>query len=240
MDFLSKFRKKEPERICTAVIVAAGSSARMGFDKLTAELAGEPVILRSIRAFQAAPCIQEIVVVTRDDLIGPVAALCKENGLDKVSKVIRGGATRTQSARLGTLEARRDANLIAIHDAARPLVPAEVIQAAVEQAGKNGAAAPSIPLKDTVKQVQGGIVKTTLDRSLLQAVQTPQVFDADLIRAALQKALDDRADLTDDCMAVERLGMQVVLTPGSERNIKLTTPQDLTLAEAILDREALG
>ena len=158
--------------------------------------------------------------------------------LTKVSKVIRGGENRTQSARLGTLEARQDTPLIAIHDGARPFVPVQVIEDAVAQAAKNGAAAPAIPVKDTIKLAENGIVTQTPDRASLYAVQTPQVFDASLIRAALQKALDDGAAVTDDCAAVERLGMKVVLTRGDERNIKLTTPADLLVGQLLAEEMA--
>ena len=166
-----------------------------------------------------------------------VARLCQDYGLTKVTKVIRGGDTRTQSARLGTLECSGRAKLIAIHDGARPFVTVQVIEDAVAQAAASGAAAPAVPVKDTIKSAREGVVDETLDRSVLYAVQTPQVFDGDLIRAALQKALDDGVELTDDCAAVERLGMKVVLTPGDERNIKLTTPADLVVGE-LLSEEA--
>lgn len=228
-------KKKRREPVCSAVVVAAGSSVRMGMDKLMLPLGDIPVIVRAARAFQEAPSVGEIVVVTREDLVIPIGQLCQEFGLSKVVKVVRGGETRTHSVRLGTLEVSRGAELIAIHDGARPLVSVDVIERAIEQAGNTGAAAPAVPVKDTVKVVSGNLVESTPDRSTLRAVQTPQVFEASLIRAALQKALDDGAELTDDCAAVERLGMKVVLTEGDERNIKLTTPTDLLLAESILE-----
>ena len=214
---LFRRKEKEPEALCSAVIVAAGSSSRMGLDKLLAEVGGLPVLVRCVEAFQQAPSIAEVVVVTREELVPEVARLCQSFQLTKVSKVIRGGANRTQSARLGTLETRQDTPLIAIHDGARPFVP----------------------VKDTIKIAENGIVTQTPDRASLYAVQTPQVFDASLIRAALQKALDDGAAVTDDCAAVERLGMKVVLTPGDERNIKLTTPIDLEVGE-LLAAEGAG
>lgn len=232
-------KKKELPVQCCAVIVAAGVSSRMGLDKLMADVGGVPVIVRCVEAFQQAPSIAEIVVVTREDLVPEVARLCQQFQLTKVAKVIRGGGNRTQSARLGTLEAGGNLPLIAIHDGARPFVSIQVIEDAVAQAAQNGAAAPAIPVKDTIKAAQDGIVNQTLDRAELFAVQTPQVFDASLIRAALQKALDDGAELTDDCAAVERLGMKVVLTAGDERNIKLTTPTDLLFAECLLEEAAL-
>ena len=230
---LFRRRKKETGPVCSAVVVAAGTSSRMGFDKVLADVGGEPVIVRCLRSFQEAPGVKEVVVVTRTELVPEIARLCQDYGLDKVSKVIRGGDNRTQSARLGTLECDDKAKLIAIHDGARPFVTVQVIEDAIAQAAVNGAAAPAVPVKDTIKSAHNCIVEETLDRSTLYAVQTPQVFDGDLIRAALQKALDDGAELTDDCAAVERLGMKVVLTAGDERNIKLTTPTDLLIGEVL-------
>ena len=235
---LFRRRKKEAGPSCSVVVVAAGTSSRMGFDKVLAEVGGLPVIVRCLQSFQDAPNVNEVVVVTRTDLVPDVARLCQDYGLNKVVKVIRGGENRTQSARLGTLECDRKARLIAIHDGARPFVSVKVIEDAVAQAAANGAAAPAVPVKDTVKSARDGIVEQTLERSALYAVQTPQVFDGDLIRAALQKALDDGVELTDDCAAVEQLGMKVVLTPGDERNIKLTTPTDLLIGEVLLEEEA--
>ena len=236
---LFRRKKKEAGPLCSAVIVAAGSSSRMGFDKLLADMGGRPVLVRCMEVFQQAPSISEIVVVTREELVPEAARLCQEFQLTKVTKVIRGGENRTQSARLGTLEADRDVPLIAIHDGARPFVTVKVIEDAVAQAGKNGAAAPAVPVKDTIKLTKDGLVEQTLDRTQLYAVQTPQVFDASLIRAALQKALDDGVELTDDCAAVERLGMKVMLTAGDDRNIKLTTPVDLLLGERLAEEALL-
>lgn len=231
-------RNKKPAAICSAVVVAAGSSTRMGFDKVLAEVGGVPVIVRCLQSFQDAPSIKEVVVVTRTDLVPEVARLCQDYGLIKVVKVIRGGDTRAQSARLGTLECDPKVPLIAIHDGARPFVSVRVIEDAAAQASVSGAAAPAVPVKDTVKEAYDGVVERTPDRSALYAVQTPQVFDGGLIRAALQKALDDGAELTDDCAAVERLGMKVVLTAGDERNIKLTTSTDLLIGQALAEEEA--
>lgn len=232
-------KKREPAVQCSAVVLAAGASSRMGQDKLLAEVGGRPVIVRCVEVFQRAPSIVEVVVVTREDLVPEVARLCQEFHLDKVTKVIRGGENRTQSARLGTLEASRDIPLIAIHDGARPFVTVQVIEDAVAQAVRNGAAAPAVQVKDTIKMAENGIVTQTPDRAALYAVQTPQVFDASLIRAALQKALDDGEELTDDCAAVERLGMKVALTAGDERNIKLTTPMDLLIGESLAEEETV-
>ena len=195
------------------------------------------MIVHTLRAVQAAPSVGEIVLVAREDLLVPMSQLCQDYAISKVTKVVRGGDSRTQSVRLGTLEVSRDAQVIAIHDGARPFVSVEVIEQAVAQAMDTGAAAPAVPVKDTIKVAHDGLVESTPDRGSLFAVQTPQVFEASLIKAALQKALDDGAELTDDCAAVERLGMRVVLTRGDERNIKLTTPEDLAVAQAMLELE---
>lgn len=236
------FRKKKtpPRPLCGAVIAAAGNSSRMGEDKLLLPLGDKPVLVHTLQMFQAAKEISEIVVVTRQDLIVPVAQLCKDYALEKVAKVIVGGKTRTESVRLGILELTCDPELIAIHDGARPFVTGEIISQTVAAAKKHGAAAPAVPLNDTIKELDGsGLAVRTVDRERLRAVQTPQVFQEGLIRAALQKALEDGADLTDDCAAVERLGMKVMLTPGSGENLKLTTPADLAYAQAIMEAREL-
>ena len=235
--FWRRKQKKRQEPCCSAVVVAAGSSTRMGMDKLMLPLDETPVIVYTLRAVQAAPSVGEIILVTREDLIVPMSQLCQDYAISKVTKVVRGGASRTQSVRLGTLEVSGDAQVIAIHDGARPFVSAEVIERAVAQAMETGAAAPALPVKDTIKVAHDGVVESTPDRACLFAVQTPQVFESSLIKAALQKALDDGLELTDDCAAVERLGMKVALTRGDERNIKLTTPEDLAVAQAILELE---
>ena len=234
MGFLNRKQKKKPAVHCSVIVLAAGSSSRMGQDKIMATVGDLPVIVHTLQAFEPVPEVNGVIVVTREELVPEIAGLCKVFGLNKVKKVVRGGDSRVQSARIGTLEADHDAQLIAIHDAARPFVTMEVIQSAILKAAETGAAAPAIPVKDTIKVARDGLVEYTPDRSELYAVQTPQVFDAALIRAALQKALDDGAEVTDDCSAVERLGMKVSLTAGDERNFKLTTPADLMLAETIL------
>ena len=223
-------RKKEEQRpLCAAVIAAAGSSSRMGEDKILLPLGEEPVIVRTVRALECSELISEIVIVTREALVVPIAELCKEYSFTKVTKVVRGGASRTESVMLGVKEVAGNPKLIAIHDGARPFVPVSVVNEAIRQAEKSGAAAPALPVKDT-----DGRVERTVDRAPLRAVQTPQVFDADLIRAAVQKALEDKAEITDDCSAVERLGMKVVLTEGAEENFKLTTQGDLMLARGLV------
>ena len=221
-------------RYCGAVIVAAGSASRMGgIDKVMAPIGGEPMIVRTIRAFQQCDAIQEIVIVTRQDLIVPIMDLCHE--FDKVQMVIVGGASRPESVAAGLSALSDKVKLVAVQDGARPLVSWQVIDRTVRAANSYHAAAPAIPVKDTIKVVSGGIVKETPDRSALQAVQTPQVFDIDLLRGALLQAAEEDAQITDDCSAVERLGMSVKIVEGDERNIKVTTPLDLKIAELFLE-----
>lgn len=239
---LSLFKKKKPgEPKCSAVIVAAGSARRMeGIDKVLAPLGELPVLVHTLYAFQDCAAVEEIVVVTREDLLVEVGRLCKDFAFDKVTKVVVGGAERIHSVQAGLREISAQAELIAIHDGARPLVSQEIIQEAVSAAAAGGAAAPAVALTDTIKRAEGGRTAETVDRSSLWAVQTPQVFEAGLIRGAVQKALEDGELLTDDCGAVERLGMPVTLTRGSRENLKITTPLDLIVGEAILQARGEG
>lgn len=227
-------RKALPLKRCGAVIVAAGSASRMGgIDKVMAPLGGKPMVARTVAAFQSCDAIAEIVIVTRPDLIRPISALCA--GMDKVRAVVAGGSSRQESVGLGLNALSKNVELAAIHDGARPLITEAVIDRTVRAANSYGAAAPAVPVKDTIKVVKGGLVEKTPERATLQGVQTPQVFDFDLLRGALKKAQEEKAALTDDCSAVERLGMKVKIVEGDERNLKVTTPMDLKIAEMLLE-----
>lgn len=227
-------RKLLPLKQCGAVIVAAGSASRMGgIDKVMADLGGEPMIVRTARAFQNCEAIASIVIVTREDLIRPISDLCRD--MKKVAAVVAGGKSRQESVHLGLNALPKGTKLAAVHDGARPLVSWQVIDRVVRAANTYGAAAPAIPVKDTIKVVEGRLVKETPDRSSLMAVQTPQVFDFDLLRGALRKAEEDGAQVTDDCSAVERTGMRIKIVEGDERNLKVTTPMDLKIAELLLE-----
>lgn len=221
-------------KYCGAVIVAAGSASRMGgIDKIMAPLGGEPVIKRTVRQFQECEAIREIVVVTRPDLIIPVMDLCHE--FSKVKAVVAGGDSRDASVSMGMNTLSAKCKLVAVQDGARPFANWQLIDRVVRAANTYGAAAPAVAVKDTIKVVRGGIVKETPDRSALKAVQTPQVFDFDLLRGALKKARQDGVTLTDDCSAVEYMGMSVKIVEGDEKNIKITTPLDLKIAELIME-----
>lgn len=232
---LAKRAAEKPMR-CTAVVPAAGSSRRMGEDKLFLPLGGVPVLVRTLRVLETCPEICEIIVVTRRDRIVAVGQMCHDAALSKVHKVVAGGETRAESVLAGIREVNRKAEWIAIHDAARPLVTEDVVFRTMQAARACGAAAPAVPVKDTVKRAVKGVVQETLDRAELYAVQTPQIFEHGLIQGALEKAVKEKSNLTDDCSAVEQLGMQVMLTEGSYENLKITTPDDLAAAEAILAR----
>ena len=228
-------RKKEETPHCSAVIVAAGSSQRMGSDKLLHNLGIMPVLARTLLVFQDCELVDEIVVVTRMEKLEEVAELCKKYRIEKAGKVICGGATRMESALAGVSEVKKKAKLIAIHDGARPLVSVELIENTVRAAAKYKAAVPAIKSVDTLKLAEDGETVTgSLDRELVLRVQTPQVFDADLIKGALTFAAEKKLPLTDDCSAVELMGVKARIVPGEEDNIKLTTPRDMLFAAAIL------
>ena len=224
------------EKKVSAVLVAAGSSTRMGFDKLSFDLGGETVVQRSIRAFAEGPLVSEIVLVAGKNraFLEQQAAACA-----KPVQVVQGGATRAESAKNGVLAAHGE--LVAVHDAARPFVSQAVITAALEAAAACGAAAPAVPVKDTVKRAVRGDGKTvpehcmvtdTPDRSTLYAVQTPQCFDRAEYLAALEELDAEKARLvTDDCSLFELTGRAVQLTQGDYANYKITTREDLPRPE---------
>lgn len=235
-DAANRARKVLPTQYCGAVIVAAGSASRMGgIDKVMAPLGGEPMILRTVRAFEDCEAVKEIVIVTRKDLMGPIAELC--SGFTKIRSVVQGGSSRQESVKLGLLAFSKEVRLAAVHDGARPLVSGELIDKVIRAAHSYGAAAPAIPVKDTIKVFEGGFIAATPDRSTLRAVQTPQVMDRDLLLGALEKAEQEGTALTDDCSAVEHIGMRVRLVEGEERNLKVTTPLDLKIAELLLEEK---
>lgn len=207
---------------CAALVAAAGSSSRMGgINKLLEPMEGVPVLIRTLTALQMAQRVEEIIVATREEDLVEISRLCRDYGITKCTKVVRGGESRVHSVLLAALEAGEDMDLLAVQDGARPLVTPELIDRTIAAAAKCGAAAPAVPVKDTIKSVgQGNTVTQTLDRSVLRAVQTPQVFDGALLKAALQNALEHQLPITDDCSAVEQLGKAVLLVEGDEENLE--------------------
>lgn len=235
------FKAKDSKRRCAAVIVAAGSSRRMGRDKILMDLGGMPVIARTLLAFQQSDCIDEILVVTRHDRLQEIADICFNYGISKASKVVTGGKSRVESALAGVSQVSEDVDIIAIHDAARPLVTGNLIERVICAAESNLAVAPAVKATDTVRIVNAkGVVTDTPDRDLVALVQTPQAFSADIIKGALTRAVERRQPITDDCSAVELMGVKVAIVDGEGDNIKLTTSRDIYLAAKILaDRGAL-
>lgn len=233
---LKKWRDSQ-RPYCTALVAAAGNSTRMGgVNKLLQLLDGVPVLVRTLTSLQLASGVHEIIVATREQDLMEVSNLCRTYGITKCSKVICGGADRVHSVLQAALEAAPGTELLAVQDGARPLVTPALIDAVIHAAARCGASAPAVPVKDTVKVIQeAGAVLETPDRSTLRAVQTPQVFQADLLKAALQSAVEQDLPVTDDCSAVELLGKTVYLVDGEEENLKITTPLDLIVAEAILE-----
>lgn len=222
---------RQPARCC-AVVVAAGQSRRMGFSKQEAMLLGVPVLVRTLRAFAEAESIQRVVVVCPLEEEARYRTFLKNwNCLRKVEAVVPGGQTRQQSAAAGA-RAAGACTLLAIHDGARCLVTPDQIDRVVADAGRYGAAALAVPAKNTIKLADdNGFVQKTLPRAALWEMQTPQVFPAKEYRSLLQAA---QGDYTDDCQLFEQAGKPVHLCPGDYTNLKLTTPEDFPMAEAVL------
>ena len=235
-------QKSKKTAFCSAVIVAAGASQRMGAeDKLFVEICGAPVLAHTLMAFQEAEGVGEIIVVAREGCLERVGDICRAYGIAKAGKVIVGGETRLDSAYNGALAASGKAQLIAIHDGARPCVSAAEIETALSAAARYHAAAPCLAVSSTIKRAKGGSISETVDREGLYEIQTPQVFAAEIIKAALTNARKKAIAVTDDCQAAELIGVPVHVTEGSRSNIKITTREDLIFAEAILrSRGAAG
>lgn len=232
-------RKKKPAlpAVC-AVIVAAGSSRRMGGEnKLLLLLDDAPVLAHTLSAFEKCAAIRDIVLVCREQDILPYSDLARAFGISKLRTVTRGGDSRTASVLAGITAAPEDTGLVAVHDGARPLVSEAVITEAVYAAAEYGAAAPVVPVKDSIKRIQDGNIAADVPRDTLAAVQTPQVFDRALLTRALQTAARENRSFTDDCAAVEAMGQAVRAAHGSYENIKITTPEDILVAEAFLHKE---
>lgn len=240
MSLLQKMFGKRQNRThpyCAALIAAAGSSTRYGGEnKLLQTLDGIPVLVRTLLTIDRVEGIDEIVIAAREDELLPYAELCKTFGLRKPVKVIVGGATRTESVLRAALEASPETEFFAVQDGARPLVTVELIDEVLDAARVYLAAAPPVPVRDTIKVAHDGIVERTPDRSTLFAVQTPQVFAADLLKAALPVRDCGRRDYYGRLLRCRADGQGSPLDDGSEENIKITTPVDLAIAEAILQR----
>ena len=218
----------------SALIPAAGSGERFGrgVNKVFCEVAGRPVLAHTLAVFESCEAIDEIVLVTRQSDIEASRKLSGRFGFAKVRAIVAGGDERQDSVARGLEKVTRE--IVAIHDAARPLVTREIIERSIEEAARSGACIAAVPVIDTIKSVTDGDVTGTVDRSNLYAVQTPQTFRTELIREAYRRAYEDGVYATDDAALVERLGKRVTVVPGSYDNIKITTPADLEIASVKL------
>jgi len=234
---LKSLKKMKPPT-CTAVIAAAGISARCeGEDKLFYTINDKPVLAYTLDAFENCTLVNDIIVVAHEDRINSIGELCSTYGYKKVSKVMKGGATRPESVMNGIFAASNKATLIAIHDGARPCIDVGIIEETIHKAAKYNAAAPAVAIASTVKMVEDSVITKTVDREALYEIQTPQIFRIELIKAALTKVLKKSIDITDDCMAIEMIGVPIHITEGSRRNIKITDNQDFRIVEALLNEE---
>jgi 2-C-methyl-D-erythritol 4-phosphate cytidylyltransferase len=224
------------QETASVVIVAAGASRRMGRDKLWLSLAGRITLAHTIDAFQSSPLIDQIILVTSAERQDDVRALCQVEQWHKVAAVVVGGARRQDSVCVGldTLAALSpDCRWVMIHDGARPFVTPAILEAGLQAVREHLAVVAAVPVKDTIKQVQEGIIHATLDRTQLWSIQTPQIFSFPLIHQAHHSPIA-QADVTDDATLIERLGHRVAVFPGAYTNIKITTQEDLIFAEALL------
>jgi len=221
-----------------AIIAAAGRGQRFGEgDKLFAPLAGRPLIAHTLMAFEVCQAVNTVVLVLAEENLERGCRLVDAAGFDKVAVICPGGPRRQDSVRLG-LEALPECRWVVVHDGARPLVSATLIEAGLAAAAEMGAAIAAVPLADTLKEVTGGgLITRTLDRRNLWAAQTPQVFDYELLREAHGRA---QGEVTDDAALVEALGRRVKVFPGSPRNLKVTTAADLALAQTLVAQGGEG
>lgn len=222
----------------SAVIAAGGRGTRMGagFNKVFMKLDKEEILLHTMRTFNESPFVDEIVVVTGVNDVERVRQLADENRISKLAAVAVGGATRRASVYNGICSSSGD--IVAIHDGARCLVSAEEIERVISDCKEYGAAALGVTCKDTLKAAdENGFIAGTIDRSRTYRIQTPQVFKRDMIVEAHEKAIEEHFEPTDDCALIERYGGKVKITEGSYDNIKLTTPEDIAVAEKILERK---
>jgi 2-C-methyl-D-erythritol 4-phosphate cytidylyltransferase len=223
----------------TAIIVAAGSSQRMGLDKLLALLGDKPVLAHTIDAFERTAPVNEIILVARPDRLKEFEKLVRENDFKKVSRVIAGGEQRQDSVRAGLEQVNADATFVAVHDAARPLVMPEQVERLLALAHEHGGATLAEPITNTVKRADENLVVTgSVPRENLYAMQTPQIFARHLLDKAYAALAADGLSVTDEVSALEHLGAKVVLLPNDQWNIKITYPRDLLLAQAALARRS--
>ncbi|EWM53332.1 2-C-methyl-D-erythritol 4-phosphate cytidylyltransferase [Ruminococcus flavefaciens] len=219
----------------SVVIVCAGNSTRMGgVNKILLPLGDRKVIGVTMQAFQACESVAEIIIVARENDIPAIKAEAEAAGITKLADCAVGGATRQESVINGIKKISKETGLVAVHDGARPLVKPEHIEKVIKDASVFGGATLGVPVKDTIKTVDGGLITDTPPRSSLYITQTPQIFKRNLYFEGIDFALEHGLDFTDDCQLVEAIGGKVAMTVGDYTNIKITTPEDIDIAEVLL------
>ena len=220
------------------MVAAAGGSTRMGQPKQHILLGKHPVLIHTLLALQQVEAVDEILLIARPEDIGTFAAQAAEAGVTKLTRIVAGGNTRQQSVANGLAALPTEATIVGIHDGARPLIDPDTVSAVIEVASECGAAAVAVPVKDTLKRTdEEGVIIDTPDRANLWRVQTPQVFDRAALCAAMEAAMAAGRDYTDDCQLMEAAGFSVRLVTGLDTNLKLTTPEDIRLAQALMAKE---
>lgn len=220
----------------SAIIACGGSSSRMGgINKLFSVVGEIPVFIRSMLIFENINEVTEIIVSARECDIPQIEVLARRYGVTKFKGTVVGGETRQQSVFAALMKTDKTTRYIAVHDGARPFADHEAVRRCIKDASVFGGAALGVPVKDTIKTVSGGLITDTPDRSVLYAIQTPQIFRRDIYVKGVNFALDHELDFTDDCQLVEAVGVKVCLTPSDYKNIKITTPEDILIAKALLE-----
>lgn len=219
----------------SAIIACGGSSTRMnGTNKQLCEIGGVPVCIRSMLIFEGLDAVTEIIVSAREEDIPAIEALAEKYKVTKFKRAVKGGETRQKSVFAAFMQTDKSTRYIAVHDGARPFADPEKIKKCIRDASVFGGAALGVPVKDTIKNVNGGLIVDTPDRSSLYAIQTPQIFRRDVYVKGVNFALDHELDFTDDCQLIEAVGVKVCVTPSDYGNIKITTPEDIFIGEAVL------